>query len=181
LTPKKGGKNMLDVEKIDRLTGADRDRRRLLCKFYSTMSEEDRVGAHRLAGEFVRQERGKVKLDELYFYSALIRALNQMYGERREVLHRKAALTDDQAADISSKRLASFRSAKADKTAKKRRKKAQLISIRFLELLKKLRADGLSWRDISDYILKYHHKKISHQYLKEVYEKNAPKEEVNNA
>lgn len=172
---------MIDTEKIDKLTGADQDRRRLLARYYSTLSEEDRVEAHRLAGELVRADRGKVKLDELYFYSAQMRALNQMYQDRRELLSRKAAITDDQAADIASKRLASFKSAKSDAIAKKRRKKAQLISIRFLSLIKKLRCEGLSWRDCADYLLKYHKKKISHQYLKEVYEKNAPKEDVKNA
>lgn len=167
---------MLDVEKIDHLTGADQDRRRLLCRYYATLSESDRVEAHRLAGELVRADRGKVKLDELYFYSALIRALNHMYQDRNELLSRKAAITDEQAADIASKRLASFRSAKADAIGKKRRKKAQLISIRFLELIKRLRGEGLSWRDVSDYLFKYHQKKISHQYLKEIYEKNVIKE-----
>lgn len=172
---------MYDAAKIDKLTGAGQDRRRLLARYYSTLSEEDRVEAHRLAGELVRADRGKVKLDELYFYSALMRALNQMYQDRRELLSRKGTIAADQAADIANKRLASFVSAKKDAIGKKRRKKSQLISIRFLSLIKKLRGEGLSWRDISDYILKYHHKKISHQYLKEVYEKNAPKEEVNNA
>lgn len=168
---------MYDAAKIDKLAGADLDRRRLLARYYSTLSEEDRVEAHRLSGELVRQDRGKVKLDECYFYSALMRALNQMYRDRRELLSRKAAITDDQAADVAAKRLASFKSAKKDETNKKRRKKSQLISIRFLPLIKKLRADGLSWRDCADYLLKYHQKKISHQYLKEIYEKNVTKEE----
>jgi hypothetical protein len=168
---------MIEKEKIDKLTGADKDRRRLLCKFYSTLSEPDRVEAHRKSGELVRQDKGKVKLDEHYFYSALMRALNQMYCERHEALNRKNALTDDQAAAIASKRLSSFRSAKKDAVSKKRRKKAQLISIRYLSLIKKLRAEGLSWRDCSSYISKNHQKKISHQYLKEIYEKNVTKEE----
>jgi len=172
---------MYEVEKIDKLTGGDQDRRRLLCKFYSTLSEVDRVEAHRLAGELVRADRGKVKLDEVYFYSALMRALGQMYQDRHELLSRKATITDDQAADIARKRLSSFRSAKKDAIGKKRRKKAQLVSVRFLELIKKLRADGLSWRDCADYLLKYHQKKISHEYLRKVYEKNVTKEETNNA
>jgi len=171
---------MLNEEKIDKLTGADQDRRRLLCKFYSTLSEDDRVAAHRLAGELVRQDRGKAKLDEVYFYSALMRALNKMYFDRREALSRKATITEEQAGDIAAKRLASFRSAKADAVGKKRRKKAQLISVRFLGLIKKLRSEGFSWRDCSNYLFQYHHKKISHQYLKEIYEKNVIKEVANN-
>jgi len=178
---KRRQKIMYDAEKIDRMAGADLDRRRLLCRFYSTLSEPDRVEAHRLAGELARQDRGKVKLDEQYFYCALVRALNEMYRDRRELLSRKAAITDDQAAAVAEKRLASFKSAKADETAKKRRKKSQLISIRFFSLIQKLRSEGLSWRDISDYIKKYHKKDISHQYIKEVFEKNAPKEEIKNA
>jgi len=93
------------------------------------------------------------------FYSTLIKALNRMYQDQHEALSRKNALTDDQAADIASKRLSSFRGAKADAIRKKRRKKSQLISIRFLPLIKKLRAEGLSWRDCADYLLKYHKKR----------------------
>ncbi|HPL67701.1 MAG TPA: hypothetical protein PLG94_14310 [Smithellaceae bacterium] len=171
---------MIDTEKIDKLTSADQDRRRLLAHFYAILPEPDRVEAHRLAGELVCADRGKVKLDEYYFYSALLRALNQMYALRHELMHRKASITDEQAAEVATKRLSSFRSAKADATAKKRRKKAQLVSIRFLSLIKKLRSEGLSWRDCADYLQKYHQKKISHQYLKEIYEKNVTKEESKN-
>jgi len=105
-----------------------------------------------------------------------IRALNQMYAERKEVLNRKAAITDAQAAEIAKKRLASFRSAKKDATNKKRRKKAQLVSIRYLSLIKTLRAEGLSWRNCSEYLEKNHGKKVSHQYLKTVYERNVKDE-----
>jgi hypothetical protein len=167
---------MYDFAKIDSLSGADADRRRMLCRYYANLSEVDRLEAHKLAGQLVRSMRGGEKMDESFFYSTFVRAVGQMYFDRREALNRKNALTDEQAAAISQKRLASFRSAKADRLHKRRAKKGQLISIRYLELIKKLRADGLSWRDCADYLFKYHQKKISHQYLKEIYEKNVAKE-----
>jgi len=171
---------MYNFAQIDVLAGADADRRRMLAKFYANMSEADKLEAHKLAGQIVRSMRGGEKMDEAFFYSTFVRALGQMYFDRHEALNRKNALTDEQAAAISQKRLASFRSAKADRLHKRRAKKGQLISIRFLELIKRLRAEGLSWRDCADYLYKYHQKKISHQYLKEIYEKNVIKEQGKN-
>jgi len=59
---------MYDAAKIDKLTGADQDRRRLLARYYSTLSEEDRVEAHRLAGELIRSMRGTGKMDESFLF-----------------------------------------------------------------------------------------------------------------
>jgi len=168
---------MYNFAQIDVLSVADANRRRMLAKFYANMSEADKLEAHKLSGEFVKKLRAGEKMDEAFFYSTFMRALGQMYADRHEALNRKNSLTDEQAGDISKKRLASFRSAKADRLHKRRAKKSQLISIRFLELIKKLRGNGLSWRDCADYLCKYHQKKISHQYLKEIYEKNVTKEE----
>jgi len=168
---------MVDLVKIGRLSSADADRRRMLARYYANMSESDRLEAHRTAGLLVRSMRGGEIMDEAFFYSTFMRALGQMYFDRQETLNRKNALTGEQAVAISQKRLASFRSAKKDRLHKRRAKKSQLISIQYLELIKKLRADGLSWRDCADYLFKYHKKKISHQYLKEIYEKNVSKEE----
>lgn len=163
---------MLDEEKLRMISGCGPDRRRMLCGFYGSMSEIDRVEAHRLAGELVRSLRSEAKPDDYFFYGVLIQALSKMHFDRHEAFSRKNSVTDEQAADIAEKRLASFLSAKADLKNKKLKKKAQWVEKRFFDLIKKLRGDGLSWRDISDYLLKYHQKKISHQYLKSVYEKN---------
>ena len=168
---------MYDFAKIDSLSSADANRRRMLAKFFVNMPEADKLEAHKLAGQLVRSMRAGEKMDEAFFYSTFMRAIGQMYADRHEALNRKNALTGEKAVEIAAKRLSSFRSAKADRLHKQRAKKSQLVSIRYLELIKKLRADGLSWRDCADYLQKYHQRKISHQYLKEIYEKNVTKEE----
>ncbi|HQQ88322.1 MAG TPA: hypothetical protein PLA72_10005 [Smithellaceae bacterium] len=172
----------MDSEKLQKLSLCDSDRRRMLARYYASISEEDRLQAHALAGQFIKSMRSDAaKMDEYFFHATLLRALNQMHSERKKVLNRKAVLTDAQAAEIAQKRLSSFLSQKKDTTQKKRRKKAQLVSIRYFELIKTLRSRGLSWRNCSEYLEKNHGKKVSHQYLKTIFEKNAAKEEVNNA
>jgi hypothetical protein len=79
---------------------------------------------------------------------------------------RKATLTDK---DL--KRIALIRKEriKADH-GKKGSPTKEIVEIRFFELIKKLKGEGLSWRDISKYISKFHKKRISHTYLKQCYE-----------
>jgi len=159
----------MDDDKITKIAGVSADRRRMLVRYYATMPEADRLEAHRLTGDLIRQHRNE-KPDEYYFYGLLIMALGKMYWTRYEALTRKNSLTDTQAEDIAEKRLQTFKAIAADKRHK-RKKKAQLISIRFYQLIKKLRGEGLSWRGCADYIERYHKKKFSHQYLKTTMEK----------
>lgn len=58
----------------------------------------------------------------------------------------------------------------AEKQKRKRAgKKEKLIKLRFKELIKKLRATGFSYRDISLYIAKNHKVKISHNYIRQIF------------
>ena len=79
---------MVNEEKLRLVSRVGADRRRLLGKFYGGMSEEDRVEAHRAAGDLVRSQRPESP-DEYFFYGVLIQALNKMYFDRNEALSRK--------------------------------------------------------------------------------------------
>ncbi len=61
---------------------------------------------------------------------------------------------------------------------KKPRPTRRVVEIRFYETIEKFRAEGISWRDISKYIGRFHRCKISHSYLKECFEQISAERKV---
>ena len=62
------------------------------------------------------------------------------------------------------------------KSAKKTRLSptASLIENQFMPLIVDLRGEGLSWRQIAEYIRTHHHKKFAHGYLSVLYKQWHP-------
>jgi len=156
-----------DMDEVERLTGFSEKKRKELIRYYSELPDKIRIDAHKLQADLAQQNwhkktKGK---DFEFIYAFFLIAINGM--ERIETGQtRKTTLTDKEL-----KRIALIRREriKADHR-KKGSPTKEIIEIRFFELIKRLKKEGLSWRDISKYISKFHKKRISHTYLKQCYE-----------
>lgn len=169
ITIKHGGRCMYeyDVRRIEQATGLLLQRRRKLIRYFSALSEPVRIGVHQLQTDLIRQLRGKVDLQlEEVIYASLLLALDKMYSVETVSSNRNAS--PDQAAKTNQIRAERI---KADRRSQKRSPLKDTIHLRFYHLIKRLRdEEGLSWREITRYIKRYHGKEISHNYLRIVYE-----------
>lgn len=143
------------------------DERDELIRDYAAMSETERIDIHRKQTILLRRNRKALHDIEIAIaaYSMLLLALSQ----RRKLLQataKKVALSDEAAAEIGRLRRLSITGSR-----KREGQVAKLIRLRWLEEIRKLRDEGCSWREVSTYIAKFHKKKISHTYLKNVFER----------
>jgi hypothetical protein len=81
------------------------------------------------------------------------------------------AANERKGADLSDAEFAKVRAIRIDRIKSKKRKKAspkkELIRIRFFVLIKKLREEGLSWREVANYLALRHKTKLNHSYIRE--------------
>lgn len=153
----------MNLTEITHLSAAEREE---LIRWYQRMSESERVDVHRDQTSLLRHNRQRLRDVEqpLATYGALLLAL----ANRRQLLAapaKKSALSDEAAAEIGRLRRQAI-------TQKKRREGevARLIRVRWLGEIQKLRGAGHSWREISDYVAKWHRRRVSHTYLKKIFE-----------
>lgn len=106
----------------------------------------------------------KGKITELN-YACLIIAIDNIYQFELN-LKKKSQWTTAEAEKATLLKIERF---KTEKKRKRKSKKADLVRIRFFTLIKKLRDENFSWRDISSYLAKNHKVKISHDFLRKVY------------
>jgi|GEM_PF-1774878 len=97
-------------------------------------------------------------------YVQFLNAINRQYKFEHQ-LERKS-VTEDNEEELSRLTQQRFQRLQQQK-GKKDRKFRALQQRRFV--LRQLRRQGASWRDIQLYMQKYHHIKISHSYLQRVY------------
>jgi len=144
-----------------------------MSRYFGHLPEADRIKAHKLQEDLIRQNRklwkGKSNAD--FYYSMLILALWKMQSTR-EILSKKTALTieeaEKRAEELRKRRVATFIAIKKDRKKKASPKASSIDSQRY-HLVARLRSDGLSWRDTAEYLDKHHKIKISHSYLRDVY------------
>lgn len=155
-----------DVKFVEKITHLQINKRKELLNYYASMPEQVKLEAHRLQTDFIRQNRhtkiaGK---NPEYVYANLLLALNRLkFIEHEQATRRNISLEDaEQATHIKIERI---------KAAAKRKESPlrDLIELKFFELIKQLRAAGLSWRKVENYISKNHKTHISHAYLHSVY------------
>ena len=156
-----------DLQEVKRLTGFSVKRRDELMRYYGNLPENLRLNVMESQRDLIwkNSKKQKIKGKEIeFFYGMLLRAVNQLqHLETAE--QRKQTLTDEEIANIETIRLSRI---KADHRKKKSPLK-EIIEVRFYDLITRLRGDGLSWRDISAYIARFHKRRISHQYIATAY------------
>ena len=156
-----------DLQEIKRLTGLPADRRNELMRYFGKLPEHLRLNVMERQRDLIwkNSKKQKIKGKEIeFFYGMLLRAVGQLrHLEKAE--QRKEILTDEEIAQIETIRLTQIRAAHRKKGSPLLKK----IEVRFFDLIKRLRDEGLSWRDISAYIARYHKRRISHAYIAAAY------------
>jgi type II secretory pathway component PulF len=132
------------------------------------MNDTERYDVHKLHLDLLRLKSDGLadcKDAVLRGYAALVLALRK----RKHALtqgERKEQMTEAQQEQLRKMRL----DAVAKKRTKGEGKIRKLIRLRWYHDIENLLEEGLSWRQISDYIAKHHKRRVSHTYLKKVFE-----------
>lgn len=155
-----------DLHYVQTLCGLTELQRRDLCRWYYRLPETVRIEAGRLQTDLIRQHRQRQQAGKLpeFLFAMLLLAL-QMMRSVEGGLDRKGRLTLDQARRISEIRLAR---AQAERTGRKSPKKNKLEQ-RHAEQVRRLREEGFSWREVAEYLKRYHRLEISHTYLRQLF------------
>lgn len=153
---------------IDDLTRTKIDERDQLLRWYGNLNDTERYDVHKLQLDLLRQKSdGLADCNDAVqrSYAALVLALRK----RKHALtqgERKEKMSVEQAEQLRKMRL----DAVVKKRTKGEGKVRKLIRLRWYHDIENLLEDGKSWRQISDYIAKNHKRRVSHTYLKQVFE-----------
>ena len=166
------------MEKADHLyelTGVDFDQRASMSRYYGRLAEVERIEAMQLQADLIRQNRKRWKdiPQAKFYYAMLCLALWKMEWSR-STLSQKSGLPQEEAEakaeELSDRRMDTFKATQKEGWKKKASPKAPAIDTRLYNLVTKLRdKKGYSWREVSEYLGKYHKTKISLSYLRDIY------------
>jgi hypothetical protein len=159
--------NNHEQDYLKELTGLGIRQRKELTSYYARLPEKIKIEVHAIQTVFIRKNRpqfSKGKQAEFMFAQFIlaikkIRNLETGQAGKRE-------LTPEEAKKITEIRVERIKSERKKKASPVR----QLIEVRFYEEIKKLRQEGLSWREISKYIATHHKRRISHAYIQQTWE-----------
>lgn len=144
-----------------------------MTRYYSRLSEDDCIEAIRLAYSLSKQHMEHTdenfKGTPEFFYGMICLAGWKMQWVREALSKKNNSLTEKQAEEISERRCASLLSVRKDRV--KRGRLTILIDTRLYPVVQKLRLQGVSWREISNYLKKYHKTNISHVHLHKLFKK----------
>ena len=150
-----------DVDYIRKLTGIPSSEEDKLIRFFYRLGTRARVEAFKLELDLYRKhfhERERGKIPE-FTYAMFLLAIKSMHKVELQ-LKIKKALSLQEAGKITKLRIERLKAKKRVKKSNKREYVEQNLA-----MIKQLRDAGLSWRDVSTYIKKYHRVKIAPSYL----------------
>lgn len=154
-----------NLDYIKEITGISAEEAESLAKYYAKLPIRIRIETYKMQTDYARQNRDRLQKEytsEYYFAMHLLALRAMKRAESASSL--KQELTQYEAAKLHKIRTERIKAGRG----KKESKKALLIKDKYLEEIKKLYLeDGLSWREISEYLAKYHKVKISHGYIQQ--------------
>ena len=157
-----------DIKNIDELSGTTAAQRASNFRWLALQGEQTKIEAIKLQTDLIRQFRKEHKnqlMSPEFAYAMSALALVKMVW-METAQHRKGT-------KLSEEEFSKMQEIRIDRVKAKKRKKGspkkEIIRIRFFDLIRKLREEGLSWRDISDYIAIHHKTKLTHGYIRESY------------
>lgn len=155
-----------NTQYIDTLSKTKSAQRTMLFRWLTGQSESVKIEAVKLQGDFASKHRSQYNSQYRaeYYYSMFVLALVNMHWIET-AQSQKVALESDQARKISEIRISRIRSQRKQRTSPKK----DLIRVRFYEEIKTLKNEGLSWRQIADYIRLHHKKTFTFGYLRDCY------------
>lgn len=162
---------MTEEDQIYSLIGIDKLRRSGMARYYGRLTEAERVEAIRLAYDLAKQNMEKADEDirgkPEFFYAMLCLSTWKMNWIREALMKKNPNLTPEQSQEIAERRLASVLSARNDRMKRGRLK--VLLDVRLYNVVRELRDKGLSWRECTGYLKKFHKTQISHVHLRSIF------------
>lgn len=154
-----------DADYVLELTGISVQEAESLTKYYAKLPFKVQAESYKLQTDFARQNKSKQDkehMSEFYFGMHLL-ALRAM--KRIETAQAtKDALTEEEALKLHKLRIERIKAGRGKKDSKK----ARLVKETYFEEIKEMYVnEKLSWREIADYLAKYHKVRISHGYLQQ--------------
>ena len=152
---------------VGNLSKTTAERRDELFRWLAKQGEATRKELVKLQGDLAAQHRPQY--DKAYrvdfYYAMQVLALAKMHWAETAQAQ-KATLTSAEAADLTARRTARIKAIAKRKASPKK----ELIRVRFFEEIKRLKAEGLSWRQIALYIKTYHKVSLAFGYLRNTFE-----------
>lgn len=157
-----------DTDVIDNLTGTTAAQRATNFRWLALQGEQTKIEAAKLQTDLIRQHRrqgqGQTMTPEFVYAMHALSLVKMVWMETAQ--QRKGA-------KLSEEEFTKMQEIRIDRIKAKKRKKGspkkELVRIRFYELIEKLRKEGLSWREISDYIATHHKTTLTHSYIRECF------------
>jgi len=154
-----------DLDYVNEITGIATKEADSLVKYFSKLPESVRIESFKLQTDYARQN--KVQFDKErsaeFYYAMHLVALRAM--KRVETAQAtKDALNEEEALKLHKLRMERIKAGRGKKDSRKARLIKETL---FHEIKNMYYSEGLSWREISEYIAKYHKTKISHGYLQQ--------------
>lgn len=151
---------------IDTLSGTKPAQRTMLFRWLAGQGEAIRIEASRLQGDFASQNRPQydAQYRSEFYYAMLVLALVNMHWVETSQ-SQKVALTNDETRKITDIRISRIKSQRKHRMSPKK----DLIRVRFYEEIKTLKNEGLSWRQIADYIRLHHKKTFTFGYIRDCF------------
>ena len=179
-----------DIQKIKNFTDIEPEERKRLIRYFAKLPEKIQIEAIKIQMDLIGQRREQeertdnapigalsqpeAQLNQVEFsYTMLIAALHKI---RSAELAPKRQIVDRTQAIEATKKTTDIRIARilAEKTRKaKRNVKFRLIKLKLYEKIKDMQKKGLSYKDISRYIAKFHRVKITPGYIQATMKKIA--------
>ncbi len=144
------------------------EKRKQLLNYLKSMNHEREEEFWELLTDFLTKstnasEEQKNKLKEK-LKKEFYKTLDKMHYTEYELLHIKTKASKEELEKIQQ-----FRAQAVKKKRGKKPKKWIELELKYKHLIKQLRDKGLSWREISEYLKRYHKKKYSPAYLLKFY------------
>lgn len=155
-----------DTKEVDRLSKTTETQRAANFRWLALQGEQTKIEAAKLQTDLIRQHRrqgiGQTMTSE-FTYAMLCLALVKMVWLETAQKRKGSKLSDEEFQKVQEIRIERIRGKKRKKSSPKK----EVIRVRFFDLIRKLRDEGLSWRDISDYIATHHKTRLTHSYIRE--------------
>ena len=158
----------MDLSVVDNLSATTEVRRDQLFRWFADQGDILRYEVARLQTDLAMRNRHKYdkKHRTEFYYAMLARAVMKLHWIET-AQSKKTALSSEKAGELTARRIQRIK--QAHKWRKSSPKK-EIIRSRFYELIRLLRSEDMSWRQVVLYIEKYHRMTFSLAYLKSTYE-----------
>lgn len=155
-----------NIKTIDELSGTTATQRAANFRWLSLQGEPAKIEAAKIQTDLIRQKRKQgqgMTMTPEFVYAMHALALIKMVWIETAQQRKGTKLSEEEFAKMQEIRIGRIRGKKKKKGSPKK----EIIRIRFFELIRKLREEGLSWREISDYIATHHKITLTHTYIRE--------------